>query len=489
MAGKSYHRLAALDNSFLVFERSNCHMHVASTAIFETGPLATPTGGVDIERVRAYIASRLHLIPRYRQRLHHAWFLDRPVWVDDDRFNLNYHVRHTSLPRPGDASQLKHLSARIMSQQLDRGKPLWELWIAEGLEGGRFAMISKVHHCMIDGISGVDLFEVLLDRNPEAGMVEDPPVFVPRPGPEWTDLLRDEVLWRARAPLRMALRTVREPRRLASRFWENLSAIGETLGGSLRIPQHTPINEVIGPHRRFDWLAMDLAALKDVKNRLGGTLNDVVLATVAGAVRRFLQRRRVDCEAIEFRVMAPVSVRSESEHGTLGNRVTAWLTELPVSEKDPKRRLAKVRKTTAGLKDSKQAMGAEVLSRVTEWTGSTLLSLAVRLSHRARLFDMVVTNVPGPQVPLYLLGARMLEAYPQVPLFVNNGLGIALFSYAGKLFWGINADWDVVPDLHYFVESIAVAFRELQEAAREVEVTEDGRKRQPARTATGDFAA
>ncbi|MEW6270931.1 MAG: wax ester/triacylglycerol synthase family O-acyltransferase, partial [Thermodesulfobacteriota bacterium] len=464
MARYAYERLTALDQSFLLYEDGCSHMHVASTATFDAGPLATPDGGIDIERIREFVSSRLHRIPRYRQKLAYVPLRDQPVWVDDDRFNLAYHVRHTSLPRPGDERQLKRLSARIASQQLDRGKPLWEVWLVEGLAGGRFAMITKVHHCMIDGMSGVDLLEVLLSVTPEAPL-EEPPVFIPRGMPDRMELLRDEVLDRLAAPLQLAGRVLRNPLGVLSAVTEGAKALGETLVAGMTMPSETPVNKEIGPYRRFDWLTMDVALVKEVKNQLGGSLNDVVLTTVAGAMRRFLSRRRVNPRDIQFRVMVPVSVRTADERGTLGNKVSAWFADLPLGEGDPLRRYALVAETTARLKHSKQAMGAELLTAVTEWTPSTLLSLAVRLAHRGLPFNMVVTNVPGPQLPLYLLGSRMLDIYPLVPLFARLGLGVALFSYDGRLYWGFNGDWDVVPDLHDVVRCVEDSFAELHGAA------------------------
>jgi diacylglycerol O-acyltransferase len=472
MPNYAYDRLSAMDSSFLAFENQNTHMHVAATVVLETGPLATTEGGVDVEAIRAYINSRLHWIPRYRQRLAWVPLENQPVWIDDDRFNIDYHVRHTGLPRPGDEAQLKRLSGRILSQQLDRGKPLWEIWVAEGLTEGRFAMVSKTHHCMIDGVSGVDILSVLLDTTPDA-TIQEAPAYIPRPAPGPVALLRDEILRRARMPLDLA----RGVRHVLSEFDEarteletRVTALRKLAGIGFRPASDTPLNQPIGPHRRFDWLSMDLAEVKAIKNRLGGTVNDVVLTTVAGAVRRFLEARRVNCETLDFRAMVPVSVRSAEERGTLGNRVSGWITPLPIAERDPRLRLSKVQELTANLKESKQALGAEMLAQVTEWTGSTLLSLGVRLAFRARPFNLVVTNVPGPQIPLYLLGARMLEAYPMVPLFMNQGLGVALFSYAGKLCWGFNADWDAVPNVGEFVKAIETSFRELCDAAKPIDL-------------------
>ena len=473
-----YDRLSFLDNSFLIAESPTNHMHIAGTATYEAGPLRLPSGGVDVERIRYYVESRLHLIPRYRQVLTHTPIENHPVWVDDQHFNIDYHVRHTALPRPGDAPQLKRLSGRIMAQQLDRSKPLWEMWIVEGLEGGEhFAVITKVHHCMIDGMSSVDLLEVLLSPMPTT-TIEPAPRWLPRPVPDRWDMLWSEARRRVAIPfeavrgVRSLLGAVRDPR---SDLRATARSVRDALRSTLRQVSDTPLNKPIGPHRRFDWLKMDLGAVKDVKNALGGTLNDVVLATVAGAVRRFLEHRRVAVDGLDFRVMAPVSVRGTEERGTLGNRVSAWMVDLPIAERDPAKRVEKISAATAKLKDSKQALGAELLTRVGEWTPSTLMSLGARMVTRALPFNLVVTNVPGPQVPLYLLGARMLDNYGQVPLTDYLGLGIVLFSYAGTLCWGFNADWDLVPDLADFVAATEASFRELREV---VPVTVD----RPART-------
>jgi WS/DGAT/MGAT family acyltransferase len=402
------------------------------------------------------------------------------VWVDDDHFNIHYHVRHTALPKPGDDRQLKRLAARIMSQHLDRSKPLWEIWVVEGLQGGdHFAMVSKVHHCMVDGMSSVDLLNVLLQAEPSTE-IEPAPNWIPRPAPSGWQLAADTVWRYARLPIDvaqnvpLALQEARDPR---SDIRARLRALRDTIGGGIRIISETPLNQRIGPHRRFDWLATNLAQAKAVKNQLGGTVNDIVLATVAGAVRRFLERRRVNVEVLDFRVMAPVSVRSERERGTLGNRVSAWIVPMPLAERDPRRRLEQIRETTERLKESKQALGAEVLTRVGEWTPSTLLSLGARMAVRALPFNLVVTNVPGPQIPLYMVGAKMLDNYGFVPLTDYLCLGIVLFSYAGQLCWGLTAEWDLLPDLHDFVLDIEASFLELQEAAQPIALQLAPRKR------------
>ncbi len=465
----AYDRLSVVDTSFLSIEGANTPQHVAAVMLLEGGPAVRSDGGLEIELIREHVASRLHLIPRYRQRLFTVPLGNRRVWIDDDHFNIHFHVRHTSLPKPGDARQLKRLAGRIVSQRLDRSRPLWEIWIVEGLEQrGAFAMIAKTHHCMIDGISGVDLLAVLLSADPEAALT-NAPTWIPRPAPTALELFRDEMVRRAREPLALLAdlpRVVRRPCTVLAEAWRDVVALGETLGAASRPASDTPLNRPIGPHRRFDWLAIDLADVKSVKDRLGGTVNDVVLTTVAGALRRFLERRRINCDLLEIRASVPVSIRSADQRGTLGNHIALWMTDLPVSEPDPRRRLAMVRETTAKLKESNHALGAQVLAAVSEWTSTTLLSLAVRLATRSRPFNLVVTNVPGPQIPLYLLGSQLRECFPVLALLENQALGVALFSYAGQLCWGFVADWDLVPDLHDFLVAIEASFVELYEAAR-----------------------
>lgn len=469
MAGPSYERLSQLDHSFLVYEDQTAGMHVAATQIFEAAPLRGPDGAVDIDRITDYVVSRLDRIPRYRQRLAATPLEGHPVWVDDPAFNVRYHVRHSALPRPGSERQLKRLAGRLFSQRLDREKPLWELWVVEGLEGDRLAVISKVHHCMVDGISGAELMNELLTPKPvEKG--EAPRAWRPRPAPGQLRLGLGEVARALRAPLSAA----EEVWRLAldegdarQRAAERLRALGRLLASASHTPTPAPFNQPIGPHRRIDWLSMPIERLRQVRRGLGGTINDVVLATAAGGLARYLERSRgVDLERLaDFRAMAPVSVRSAEESDALGNRVSAWIVPLPLAERDPVARLAAIRETTQELKESHQALGAETLIQVTEWTGSALLSLGAQLMRYGTPFNLVITNVPGPQVPLHLLEARMLEAHPMVPLLGVLGLGMAQFSYADTFSWGFAADWDLVPDLHDLVRAVESAFEELHAAA------------------------
>ncbi len=484
----TYERLSAMDSAFLHFEGPNTPMHVGGAVIFDAGPLVTAEGGVDIKRIHAHIASRLHVVPRYRQRLAYVPIESAPVWVDDVDFNLNYHIRHTSLPRPGNERQLKRLCGRLMAQPLDRRKPLWELWIVEGLQGGRFALVGKTHHCMVDGISSVDLLTALL-RPTSDETIEEAPAWTPRRAPSTWQLLRDAVTRHASTSVKLLQRlddALQEPEDASARLVENVGAVLETINAGLQPAATTPFNHPLGPHRRFDWLAMDLADVKAVKNQLGGTVNDVVLATVAGAVRRFLQHRRVKPDAVPYRVAVPVSTRAAEEYGTMGNRVSAWLIDLPVEEGDPRRRLARVRAATAALKESKQAQGFETLVQLAGWAGSVPLAAGARLASWMQPFNLIVTNVPGPQLPLYLLGAEAIGGYPLVPLFEYQCLGVAVLSYMGKLCWGVNADWDRVADLNVFIAALRRSFEELCEAAKLPTI---GRKRvaaeQPIRAAAG----
>lgn len=455
-----FERLSALDRSFLSWETPTTHMHVACTMVFEPGPLRTLDSGIDIESIRKAVRAALVDIPRYRQKIATVPLSGAAIWIDDERFSLDYHLRHTSLPRPGSAEQLRELSAWIMQQPLDRTRPLWEMWVVEGLAEGRFAVVTKVHHCMIDGIAGTELMQRLLSFEPRAATAD---VALPaaRPAPSRVALLADEVWRRASLP-RDALRAAASD---AGTLIRELSGqVGSFVGSLARVARpatRTPWNGPLGRHRRLDWFATDLAEVRAASRRLGGTVNDVVLATVAGAVRSELVREGMDPRSVRFRALAPVSVRSTHERGKLGNRVSLWVVDLPVGERHPARRFGRIREQTAALKSSQSALGAKLLAEVAEWTSSTLLSAGARAAMRLPAFNLIVTNVPGPQIPLYLAGARLLEAYPVAPLFENIGVNVALMSYAGRLFWGLNADYDRVPDLAGFRRDLEAAFTTL----------------------------
>jgi WS/DGAT/MGAT family acyltransferase len=467
MATPGYQRLSAQDNSFLIFDSPHAFTHGAGTAIFAAGPLLRADGGIDVEPIRRRIESKLHEIPRFRQKLRWIPLEDHPVWVDDASFSLDYHLRHTRLPFPGNEAQLKQLSARLLANRLDRSRPLWEFWVIEGLEGERFALFQKMHHCMIDGASGVDLMQLLLSPARDEPTLPAPH-YVPRPEPSDARLLWDAGQRWASLPGRLARQARELARSPAARHevGEGARAVLGMLRSLRGSASATPLNRRIGPHRRVDWLCMPLDEVKAVRRALGGTVNDLVLATVAGAVRAFMQLRSVDPATLAFRVAAPVSVRAENEHGTFGNRVSQWIVDLPVREADPLVRLARICAQTEELKSSRQAVAADVLFGAAEWLGSRLLSQAARLSLDSLPFNLMVTNIPGPQIPFYLCGAEMLQAYGYVPLVETTALGIALMSTNGRLAWGFNADYALVPDLAAFTAAIDRSFRELQDAAR-----------------------
>ena len=439
-------------------------MHVTAVSIFEAGPLATETGGIDVEQIAKHTASRLDLLPHYRQRLVYTPLQRHPVWVDDDGFDLGYHLRHTCVPRPGRETDLKKLVGLLVSQHLDRNRPLWEMWVAEGLEGDRFAMICKVHHCMVDGASGVNILTLLMNPSPDES-VRVSPSWDPRPAPSSLRLAADEVLGRALVPvkfLRGIRRALRDPAESSRQVADGLGAAWEAIRDGLRPPAATPLNRPIGFHRRMEWVTLDLTEVKAVGRRLQGTVNDVVLATVAGALRRFLAGRNCDLEGVDFRVMMPVNIRRESDDMTAANRVSGLFLSLPVAERDPARRFALTCGATRRAKDSRAAGGIELFTRAVDWARSTLITrLGVGLASLVHPYNLIVTNVPGPQQPLYLLGAKLVAVYPQVPLFSDQALGVGVVSYDGKVCWGLVGDWKRLPDLESFGHAIEASFREL----------------------------
>jgi diacylglycerol O-acyltransferase / wax synthase len=460
-------RLTGLDTAFLHLENhSTAHMHVASVMIFE-GRAPTPQELVD------HVQSRLHLVPRYRQRLAYVPLEQgRPVWTDDPHFNPHYHIRHTALPRPGDEAALKRLAGRLFSQRLDRSKPLWEIWLVERMAGGRFALIAKTHHALVDGISGVDITTVLFDTAPEpvGGRASNPPEpWSPRPLPGSAKLLGEALLERATAPgeiARGARRIVRAPLRAVAQLRESLASIGaSTLAGISAPAPPSPLNVDIGPHRRYTWVDADLALFKAIKDGLGGTLNDVVLAAVSLALGRWLREHGHETDGLVLKAMVPVSVRADTERGALGNRVAAMWAPLPVGVEDPAETLARLSAAMEDLKHSGQAVGAQVLTNLAGFAPPTILSQAARLQARQRYFNLVVTNVPGPQFPLYLLGRRLRSLYPVVPLARRQALGIAVMSYNGHLGFGLLADYDALPDLDAIALDLEHAIRQLARAA------------------------
>ncbi len=454
-----YQRLSVLDELFLHLEGPNAHMHVGGVAVFE-GPPA------DYEDVIDTIERRLSEVPRFRQKLATVPFgVGRPVWVDDTHFNIEYHVRHTALPAPGNDEKFKALVSRIMSQQLDRTKPLWEMWYAEGLGGGRTALITKTHHCLVDGVSGADIMSVLLDLTPEQRQVERTR-WIPDPEPTADALLIDALKERITSPaegIRTLQSAVLDPAKLPNRVLEGARALGAFVGGTLDFAPESTLNQAIGPHRRFETVSANLDDIKRIKNHHGGTVNDVVLTVVAGGLRRLLKGRGERVEGLELRAMVPVSVRAEHEKGALGNRVASIWAPLPIWQADPVARLHTIGERMRSLKEGGQAVGAQLLTTLGEYAPPTILAQASRLVARQRAYNLVVTNVPGPQIPLYSMGREMLEVYPVVPLSDNTTIGIALLSYNGQIGFGLLGDYDAAPDLGVLAEGIEKSIAELLE--------------------------
>jgi diacylglycerol O-acyltransferase / wax synthase len=453
----------AVDASFLAQESPVSHMHVGATMIFDGPPPA-------YEAFCDHIRGRLHLVPRYRQKLAVPPLqTGRPVWVDDPGFNLEYHVRHTALPRPGSEEQLCALAARVHSQQLDRSKPLWELWLVQDLEGGRFALLSKTHHALVDGIAGVDLMTFLLDAQPVPRAVahEDAP-WEPQPEPTGAELATRGLRGLVRAPLALtsrALSAAAHPGAALGTTRETVEGLGEIVWAGLNPAPGTPLNLPIGPHRRLELVRGALDDFKLVKNVFGGTVNDVVLAVVAGALRSWLRSRAVRTEGLELRALVPVSIRTHDQRDQLGNRLAALRGPLPVYVEDPVARLQVVRQAMDGLKDSKQAVGAEVLTGMQSFAPPTLLAQASRLNFSTRLFNLLVTNIPGPQFPLYVLGRRLRDLFPIAFLPHDHALAIAIMSYDGAMDFGLLGDYDAMDDLSTIGEALTVALAELVDAA------------------------
>jgi diacylglycerol O-acyltransferase / wax synthase len=463
----TYERLSGLDESFLGFETPNAYMHVAVTAIFEPGRLTTANGGVAIEPIRAHVESRLPSLPRFRQRLLHVPFVGDAIWVDDDRFDLAYHVRHASLPQPGTTEQLQARCAELLERPLNRQRPLWEIWVVEGLAGGAFALVVKVHHCIVDGIAGIGMLAALLDV--DAAMPRtSAPRWYPRPAPSSGDLLRDEVGRRTRAALgvgRAVRRALADPAGSVAEVGAAAESLWRLVRTGFSPAPDVCFNRPIGPHRQLAWREFDLAIVKGVARRLGGTVNDAVLTMVSGALAAALRRRGDPVPVDGLRAVVPVSMRTPEELDAPGNRVSLWLVPLPLASRSVRRRLSLIHATTERLKRDGQATGGAVVAQAANWAGGAVVEQAARLIGSARLYNLIVTNVPGPGIPLYLAGSRMRAVYPHLPLFERQGIGIALLSYAGRLHVGITADWNLGPFLADLAERLEPSFLELADAA------------------------
>jgi diacylglycerol O-acyltransferase / wax synthase len=451
--------MSALDASFLHVEDAVSHMHMGSVGIFE-GP-APPQ-----DVVLAAVAGKLHLVPRYRQRVRFPPLaLARPIWVDDSHFHLDYHVRRTALPAPGGDEELRNLVGRVMAQKLDRSKPLWEMWIAEGFGDGRWALVSKLHHCMADGVSGTDLLSVVFDVERRSRPVEIPP-WAPAPQPSTPRIVGSALAHRAtRTPYeaaRSVWATARGPARAAGRAAEITRAV-TSLRTLLRPPAGTSLNGPIGPHRRWAWARGRLADVKAIRTEYGGTVNDVVLAVITRGFRDLLVGRGEPVEDRVVRTMVPVSVRMPAEHGTYNNKVSAMFADLPVCVADPVERLATVRVQMQDLKESHQAVAGSTLTSLGGFAPAMLLALAGRVATRTpqHSVNTVTTNVPGPQHAIYLAGQRMLEYFPFVPLGGHVRIGVAIVSYDGALNFGVTGDYETAPDLEVLCDGIDAGIAEL----------------------------
>ncbi|MEY2534423.1 MAG: diacylglycerol O-acyltransferase / wax synthase [bacterium] len=464
MAHEQFDRLTGIDASFLHQEGPASHMHVGAVTLFEGPP-------PPVDELLDTLRSRLHLVPRYRQKLAvPPAGTGRPLWVDDPAFNIEYHVRHSALPRPGTEDELRRLAARIFSQQLDRSRPLWEIWLVEGVEGGRFALVHKTHHAMIDGIGGVDLAQLMFDLGPAPTEIEHPdepwrPAPVPTPAEVLASGARDLMRTGVRGATQ-AVGMLARPQEALHAAREAAEGVGEVVWAGLNPAPPTPLNVPIGPHRRYAMVRNELSDLKLVKDAFGGTVNDVVLAVVSGALRDWLQSRGVRTEGLELRALVPVSIRASHEHGTMGNRLAAMRGPLPVYIDDPLLRLGAVREAMEGLKESKQAVGAEVLAGVQNFAPPTILAQASRLNFSTRLFNLLVTNVPGPQFPLYVRGHELLDVFPVAFLPRDHALAVAIMSYNGHMNFGLLGDYDAMADIDTLAEGIEASLAELVALAR-----------------------
>lgn len=461
MAQAHLDRLSSIDAGFLHQEDGGAHMHIGGLGVFE-GP--APTG----EQFRDHIASRLPLVPRYRQRLVEMPLgTGRPLWADDAAFRIGYHVRHTALPSPGSEQQLLTLASRIVSQRLDRTKPLWEMWLIEGLEDGRWAIIAKTHHAMIDGVGGVDLLTTLFDLTADSEPVPAQP-WRPRPVPGPLGLLAAagrNGLGHAADLAYQAASLAMHPDRLVREGLSTLAALAAVAEPILNGAPPTPLNRNPGPHRAVEVVRTDLADYKTVKKAFGATVNDVVLTAVSGALGRFLEDRDVETDGLTMKACVPVSVRTKDKAGAAGNEITIMTAPLPVGVRDAVARLAQVRKAMEHLKGSRQAEGAKVMTSLENALPPAVLARASRIGLSSRLYNLLVTNVPGPQVPIYLLGRQLVQLAPLAFLAPEHTLAIAIVSYNGAVTYGLLADADAVPDLPVLAGHLRDSLAELVKAA------------------------
>ncbi len=450
-------RFSTQDASFLAFEGRDTPMHVGAVVIFEKRNLENAVGGIDIERIRKFIDAKLDALPRYRQKLARTPISGAPVWVDDQAFDIDYHIRHTAVPAPGEDVDLKALVGRLLEQRLDRDRPLWEMWFVDSLSHDRFALVAKIHHCMIDGASGMHLMPLLFGVEQEAAE-PNASSWSPHPQPGGLDLLIDEVSARTeqlRKGIGQVVHGLSDPAGAARAAGDAAVDIASAIEGVMHATADTPLNQPIGPHRRVEWVDLPLADWKQIRRVTGATINDVALAVISGALRRFLGARGFDPEGEHYRVCLPVNVRRPDDDFSAANRVSAMFADLPLDEPDPLAQLEGVREQTQRLKASGAAHGTELLVGAADLIGAPWLTrVGVQLAKAARPYNLIVTNVRGPDTPVYLLGARMLGMMPFLPLFDRQGLGVAVTSLDGEVTIGLIGDRGLLPDIADLCEHV-----------------------------------
>lgn len=454
-------QLSTLDALFLNIERPSTPMHTAGVVIFE--------GSLPFQGVYETIESRLHLVPRFTQRIVEVPFgLGHPFWVEDPGFDLSYHLRHAALPSPGTDEQLCDFAARLISRQLDRSKPLWEIYVIDGLQDGRSALVSKTHHAMIDGLATMDLATVLLDFSSEPQSFPEQARRLATDLPSAASLIADSVRNQV-AQLKdvgsAARAAIDAPVKLIANARDQAGLVASTIASLVKPTSQSPLNTGPGLHRRYAIVSSTLQTFKDIKNATNGTVNDVVLAVCADALGKLFRYRGEPTEGRSLRVMVPVSVRDEDQRGSLGNEVASVFPDLPIGKMKPIDRLSLITEQMRDIKESKMAVGADMLVNFTRWAPPTLHAAAARVGARARLMNTIISNVPGPQIPLYSCGRKMLEPYAAIPLSHGQSLSIGVTSYNGGIFFGLNADRDANPDLNRLASFLDESISELEKAA------------------------
>ena len=480
-------QLSGLDAAFLALDSPTSTGHVGGVHVIEA--TADDLGPLTLDQLTTLVGERLHLVPPLRRRVVEVPFgIDQPYWIEDGTFDLEFHVRELALPAPGSMRQLTEQVARIHARPLDRTRPLWEIYLIDGLEGGRQALYAKLHHAMIDGVAGQEVTAALLDLSPTGRDVPPAPPWAPDPVPGAVELLArgaTSLTFQPRRALRFATELARSsPELVGKLITPRLPGLGRLIGedtgvmfaAPVRAPA-TPFNKSVGAHRRVAFASVPMDAVKAVKNAAGLTVNDVVLAMCAGALRRYL----IDHDALpEGPLVAavPVSVRTTGGDGTLGNKVSLMLAALPTQLDDPRARLRVAHEATATAKDQHQALPADLLADVYEFAMPALLGLATRANARLRLlervnvFNLFISNVPGPTVPLYIAGHQVVASYPVSAITDGQGLNITVISYLGGLNFGLIADRGLVPDLDVLAGYLVDELATLTAAAETVEAVD-----------------